>query len=326
MPRDRAGARARGLRRHRRRHLLPPPTSRATRASSPSASRRSPRRRASRFRYGRSIKRLEAHRGRIATVVLADAEGRDDRISADAYVVALGGYSPLLLRPLGVSLPVYPLKGYSITVPLEPGDEAPTVSLDDNLARLLATGRPAPRGGHGGGGGLQHRRQRCALPGDRAARLRDLPARRPAGAGGVLDRPAAGDAVERAGHRPHQARQPLREYRARDAQVDDGVRLEPRARRHRERPAARADFRFAGVPARPRNAPWSRSRRARVFSARQWRAAAARCATVPRQRSGRAVPRDGRHPAAGRAPPARRPCRARARNCRASSCRRTRRA
>ena len=89
------------------------------------------------FQYGRSIKRLEAHRGRIISVVLADAEGRDDRISADAYVVALGSYSPLLLRPLGISIPVYPLKGYSITVPLEPGDEAPTVSLTDDSHKLV---------------------------------------------------------------------------------------------------------------------------------------------------------------------------------------------
>ncbi|MET0679935.1 MAG: D-amino acid dehydrogenase [Burkholderiales bacterium] len=89
------------------------------------------------FRFGRSIKRLEAQRGRITSVVLADAEGRDDRVSADAYVVALGSYSPLLVRPLGIPLPVYPLKGYSITLPLEPGDEAPTVSLADDSHKLV---------------------------------------------------------------------------------------------------------------------------------------------------------------------------------------------
>jgi D-amino-acid dehydrogenase len=90
-----------------------------------------------RFRYGRSIKRLEAEGGRILSVVLADAEGGDDRISADAYVVALGSYSPLVLRSVGISIPVYPLKGYSITVPLEAGDEAPTVSLTDDSYKLV---------------------------------------------------------------------------------------------------------------------------------------------------------------------------------------------
>jgi len=90
-----------------------------------------------RFLYGRSIKRLEAERGRVVSVVLADAEGGDERLSADAYVVALGSYSPLLLRPIGISIPVYPLKGYSITVPLEEGDEAPTVSLADDSHKLV---------------------------------------------------------------------------------------------------------------------------------------------------------------------------------------------
>ena len=207
-----------------------------------------------RFHYGRSIKRLEAHGGRIISVVLADAEGRDDRIAADAYVVALGSYSPLLLRPLGISIPVYPLKGYSITVPLEPGDEAPTVSLADDSHKLVYSrlGDAAARGGHGGGQRLQHRHQRRPLPGDRAARLRDLPARRPAGTCRVLDRPATRDALERADHRAHAPREPLREHRPWHARLDDGVRLGPCARRHRQRPpsgARRPLRRAAGAPA-----------------------------------------------------------------------------
>jgi D-amino-acid dehydrogenase len=90
-----------------------------------------------RFEYGRTIKRLETAGGRVRRVVLADATGRDDPVAAEAYVVALGSYSPLLLAPLGVSLPVYPLKGYSITVPLDPADEAPTVSLTDVEHKLV---------------------------------------------------------------------------------------------------------------------------------------------------------------------------------------------
>lgn len=90
-----------------------------------------------RFLFGRSIKRLEAERGAVASVVVADPAGGDERLSADAYVVALGSYSPLALRPLGVSIPVYPLKGYSITIPLEPDDEAPSVSLSDDTHKLV---------------------------------------------------------------------------------------------------------------------------------------------------------------------------------------------
>ena len=57
-----------------------------------------------------------------------------ERLQADAYVVSLGSYSPLLLRPLGIRIPVYPLKGYSITLETTAG---PTVSLTDEAAKIV---------------------------------------------------------------------------------------------------------------------------------------------------------------------------------------------
>jgi D-amino-acid dehydrogenase len=85
------------------------------------------------FRYGSRIDRIETEGGRVARVRLDSGEA----IAADACVVALGSYSPLLLRPLGVSIPVYPLKGYSITLPLAPGDVAPQISLSDGAYKLV---------------------------------------------------------------------------------------------------------------------------------------------------------------------------------------------
>jgi len=85
------------------------------------------------FRHGVTVERLYLADGRVAGVFLAGGE----RIVADAYVVALGSYSPLLLRPLGVRIPVYPAKGYSITVPLDEGSIAPSVSLTDDGAKLV---------------------------------------------------------------------------------------------------------------------------------------------------------------------------------------------
>ena len=59
-------------------------------------------------------------------------------LQADAYVVSLGSYSPLLLAPLGIRIPVYPLKGYSITLPLPPDEpDAPTVSLTDEARKIV---------------------------------------------------------------------------------------------------------------------------------------------------------------------------------------------
>ena len=88
------------------------------------------------FRFNVTIERLAAAGGKIAGV-LVDGNGAGELLTADAYVVALGSYSPLLLKPLGVSLPVYPAKGYSATLALAEGSPAPTVSLTDDERKLV---------------------------------------------------------------------------------------------------------------------------------------------------------------------------------------------
>ena len=60
-------------------------------------------------------------------------------IKADAFVVALGSYSPALVAPLGVKLPVYPVKGYSITVPLGSGNCAPVSTILDETYKIAIT-------------------------------------------------------------------------------------------------------------------------------------------------------------------------------------------
>ena len=85
------------------------------------------------FRYGMAVAGLAAEGRRIAGVRLADGS----TLTADAYVVALGSWSPLLLAPLGVAAPVYPAKGYSVTIPLAQGSPAPTVSLTDDGHKIV---------------------------------------------------------------------------------------------------------------------------------------------------------------------------------------------
>jgi D-amino-acid dehydrogenase len=87
-----------------------------------------------RFLRDTPVEGLEIGGGRITA---ARAGGR--RLEADAFVVSLGSYSPLLLAQLGISIPVYPLKGYSITIPLTPetASGAPTVSLTDESHKLV---------------------------------------------------------------------------------------------------------------------------------------------------------------------------------------------
>jgi D-amino-acid dehydrogenase len=86
-----------------------------------------------RFRYGESVTALQAEGGKLTGARLASGEC----VSADITVLALGSYSPLLLRPLGVHLPVYPAKGYSVTLALPDGAPAPTVSLTDDGHKIV---------------------------------------------------------------------------------------------------------------------------------------------------------------------------------------------
>lgn len=88
------------------------------------------------FRYGLQVDRIGTGGGRVAGVLVSGPEG-NELLTADAYVLALGSYSPLLLRPLGLRIPVYPAKGYSATLALESGVQAPEVSLTDDAHKLV---------------------------------------------------------------------------------------------------------------------------------------------------------------------------------------------
>jgi len=85
------------------------------------------------FRYGETIQSLLQAGGRISGVQCASGV-----LQADAYVVALGSYSPLLLRGI-LDLPVYPMKGYSITVDIADPDRAPVSTLLDETYKIALT-------------------------------------------------------------------------------------------------------------------------------------------------------------------------------------------
>ena len=85
------------------------------------------------FLYGQTIRCLNNRGGRITGVTLNDGQS----FNADAVVLALGSYSPLLLKPLGLNIPVYPAKGYSATFPLTEESIAPKVSLTDDAYKIV---------------------------------------------------------------------------------------------------------------------------------------------------------------------------------------------
>lgn len=86
------------------------------------------------FLMGCDIRGLARQGGRITHVDTANGP-----VSGDAYLVAMGSYSPLLLAPLGLRLPVYPVKGYSITAPIVDADRAPVSTLLDESYKVAIT-------------------------------------------------------------------------------------------------------------------------------------------------------------------------------------------
>lgn len=86
------------------------------------------------FKFGQQVERLQVE-GQQVTGVYANGQ----LLSADRYVVALGSYSPLLLKPLGIQLPVYPLKGYSLTLPIVQPEQAPEATVIDETYKVAIT-------------------------------------------------------------------------------------------------------------------------------------------------------------------------------------------
>ena len=88
--------------------------------------------RGAQLRFGTSATGFARQGGHIGAVHTSAGD-----IAADAFVLALGAASATLARPLGLHLPLYPLKGYSITLELEDDAGAPRVSITDNARKVV---------------------------------------------------------------------------------------------------------------------------------------------------------------------------------------------
>jgi len=86
------------------------------------------------FRFGTTLRGL-VRNGKRLDGVATDA----GTLVADAYLVALGSHSPLLLGPIGLRIPVYPVKGYSITVPIVDPTGAPESTVMDETHKVAVT-------------------------------------------------------------------------------------------------------------------------------------------------------------------------------------------
>jgi D-amino-acid dehydrogenase len=82
------------------------------------------------FNYGVEIQELIRENNRIVAVKTSAGE-----LSAEEYVMAMGSHSPRYLRPLGIDLPIYPMKGYSVT--LKANEHCPHSSITDGSHKIV---------------------------------------------------------------------------------------------------------------------------------------------------------------------------------------------
>jgi D-amino-acid dehydrogenase len=91
------------------------------------------------FRHELDILALEGDGGALRGVTVAGADGATETLEGDAYLLCLGSFSADLMRPLGESLPIYPVKGYSVTLALAADAVAPSVSITDESHRIVCS-------------------------------------------------------------------------------------------------------------------------------------------------------------------------------------------
>ena len=86
------------------------------------------------FLFSRQVSRLSVENGRIRA-----AETEQGPVEGDVFVSALASYGPSFLKNLGIDLPVYPVKGYSITVPIVDAARAPVSTVMDETYKVAIT-------------------------------------------------------------------------------------------------------------------------------------------------------------------------------------------
>ncbi|MFQ2506234.1 D-amino acid dehydrogenase [Aeromonas caviae] len=86
------------------------------------------------FVFNCAIDEVEIAKGRAVAV-----RAGEQRFQADAIVCALGSYGTGFLRPLGIEIPVYPVKGYSLTLPMTDAEGAPRSTVLDETYKVAIT-------------------------------------------------------------------------------------------------------------------------------------------------------------------------------------------
>jgi len=87
------------------------------------------------FEWNTKVQKINMNNGKISSVLTSKGE-----FKADTYVLCAGAYSGILSRQVGIKLPIYPIKGFSISAPITNPDMAPTTGFDD-VQKMVAVSR-----------------------------------------------------------------------------------------------------------------------------------------------------------------------------------------
>ena len=98
------------------------------------------------FRMGHHITALRKAGDHIDHVEVTNDEGGFERVTGDVFVLAMGSFSRFVAQPLGIHLPIYPAKGYSVTMPVLDTRKAYELSLTDDEYKLVFSRYTSERG------------------------------------------------------------------------------------------------------------------------------------------------------------------------------------
>lgn len=92
-----------------------------------------------RFRFNTTVTGIDHLGGLVEGVRVTSPAGEESRLEANSYVLCMGSYSPQLAAKFGERLPIYPVKGYSVSLPIVDPARAPQVSLTDEARRIVCS-------------------------------------------------------------------------------------------------------------------------------------------------------------------------------------------
>ncbi len=84
------------------------------------------------FVYGQTVKEIIKDGDRITGIVTDKS-----RYDADNFVMSLGASSPVLLRKIGINVPIYPMKGYSLSIAIKDMEKTPLAGITDQYNKIV---------------------------------------------------------------------------------------------------------------------------------------------------------------------------------------------